>query len=68
MLNRNVYIIKPDGYSYIVLKSEKVNTILYYKPLISPLLLTSKEKVTYYIVKCRPTYVGYLIRHKITMT
>ncbi|MGJ8550253.1 hypothetical protein [Winogradskyella wichelsiae] len=67
MQNGEIYTLPSDGYSYILLKSEKKNSIHYLKPFISPLLLKSNKKVTYYIIKCRPTYVGYLQQQQIVL-
>ncbi|MDW5288786.1 hypothetical protein [Formosa sp. PL04] len=60
--------MQPDGYSYIIYKLEKVSSITYYKPFITPLILKSEHESMYYIARCRPTYIGYLMKQKIKMT
>ena len=60
-----IYTIQPEGYSYIIYKLENKNTINYYQPQVQPLLLNVKENAVYYIVKCKPTFVGYLSLRKV---
>ena len=67
MQNGEIYTLQSYGYSYIILKSKKKSSIHYLKPFINPLILKSNEKVTYYIIKCRPTYVGYLQQQQIVV-
>ncbi|WP_092466940.1 helix-turn-helix transcriptional regulator [Winogradskyella thalassocola] len=49
----------------MIYKLETTKTISYHKPFANPLLLTSENKTTYYIAKCRPTYVGHLKHQQI---
>ena len=42
--------------------------MVYFKPSTAPLILQSENEIIYYIAKCRPTFVGYLMKQKIKMT
>ncbi|WP_382382160.1 hypothetical protein [Formosa undariae] len=68
MHDNETHLIQPDGYSYIIYKTEETSTVLYYKPSTAPLILKSERESIYYISKCRPTFVGYLMKQKIKMT
>jgi len=54
--------LQPDGFSYILF-SEENNTTYYHKPFTNPLVL----KYSQFVVKCRPTYINYLLQKNITI-
>lgn len=55
------YQLQPDGFSYILYSEE--NKITYHKPFVSPLEL----KYSQFVVKCRPTYIGYLQQNNVNI-
>lgn len=61
LYHKDLHQLQPDGYSYILYSEE--NNITYHKPFVSPLKLKSSQ----IIVKCRPTYIDYLLQNNITI-
>lgn len=61
------YTLDPDGFSYIIYAKNKA-VINYYKPFPKPFTVKAVSASTYYIVKCRPTYVSRLHENKIALS
>ncbi|MBN2867622.1 MAG: hypothetical protein JXK08_03025 [Flavobacteriaceae bacterium] len=57
--NKDHYQLQPDGFSYILFSEE--NNTTYHKPFTNPLEL----KYSQFVVKCRPTYIDYLLQKNI---
>lgn len=61
--NKDTYLLQPDGYSYIFFSNKKEQAITCFKPQAAPLILTT----SYFVVKCRPTYIAYLKKNNIEL-
>lgn len=60
------YQILPDGFSYIIRYGNRSNRIDLHRPFTEPLLIQSDFYAQFYIVKCRPTFIGRLTENNIS--